>query len=901
MNTSKYIKLCTLTLILLALTKTNIAHANVCGGAIGPGVFNVFSNGKVAITNQQSYINETDTCKVNFSGSTNINVGTTDYFQPTRKFCGVTATNVTLPKLTLPTFPSDFRDVDISTINQGSSITVNGVDYQSHANNSRWCRSPTEDGNRCQNGESGMTQYTQIDGVTLPTTTNSNFIFSNAIQNVYDDLTFASSNIYFRYNGTQPFIIDTYSLGSQPVVTFEPGTYFFRSFNLNDFSLINVSDAAGDGSGKVKIYIQDGANTKMIGNQSCFNMAGVTTINQCSSKGTPNLSTLQAQRPEKLAFYIYTGDVVFGDTAFVSASIYLNNGTLRILGNDRTTFVGEALASNIRLGNMNSFMHYKDTDTFSSLYGGGGASSVKSGEFSLAPPAVPKIAGTGDLTFMTSQSELNPSGTPATKWAGYLRAYPFVTTGATATTPTWTMGNTDIDGAATNNPIERLAAAWDSYIGLPNGTQPVIYKNRVLMTSSDGSLYMVNRATGAYISKWTPPVIATHLSGMTQSSQNAAYEIFLKSDAMEGQLAVFAASGLIEDATQSNTTNPKTGYIFGTAKGGAIHYALSVAADGAMTSHWNDNRKADNTSATAFADLTGTSPNSAAPVVYNDTHVIYLVNNRRVVREITRTDVEYTDASELDLDATAAVSRPTSTPLVANNRGVLTLYLGGQKGEIFTGTVTGTLAELNVVTGTNNNSTNSFGAIEPILFISYAQMNTNEYLTAQSDKRVSVFRKRASETQWSRIWTSFVGGSQVTDSGVTTQPTIQSLPAGGRISAKSLVLGGKVFVPVEGAQNASTCSNEAFQYIFNLDPTATQLFGAYYFNTETTSFITLGTGRAFSPQAMIFRGKLHVQGSSEKNSTASGGRTGGGLDNPIEMRSLSSPTGRRGWREVIED
>lgn len=907
MYTPYHFKLSTLTLALFTALGLSTAQAG-CGG--GPAVFNVFDNGKIGITNQQGYVNESDTCKVSFTGGGSINVEPDDYFSPSQNgdgvtaTCGVEPTGTTLNQLTLPTFPSDTRDMDISIKNQGYVINVGGVVYQRPGNTPlRWCKNPSNDNNKCFNNEKGMKDYTEDDGATFPTSTNSKLVISNASQHVYDDISIDSAEAYFKYDGSNPYVIDSLTMTNRSVITFDPGVYFINDFDINDACVLNVSDAVGDGSGKAKIYIKDGSNSKFIGNQSCINMAGVTTTSQCGSKGTPSQSTLEGQHPEKLGFYIYEGDVLFGDTAFVSASIYVHSGDMTMTGNSNTAFAGEILGANIHLGNQPSHMHYKDTEVFTELYDEVVVS--KSGEYSLAAPAVPKTAITGDLVFMTYQTQFNTSSTPQTKFAGYLKAYPLLANAATSSTATWTFGATDIDGSSTNNPKERLSTNWDSYIGLPNGTQPVIYKNQVMMTSSDGNLYVVDRANGSYVSKWTPPLIATYLTSIAPAAgdttavtttKNAAYETFLKSDPMEGQLAVVALSGRTEDSTADNTLNPKGGYVFGTLKGGAIHFALSVANDGAISSSWVDNRKSDDSSASTYADLTAVSPNAAAPVAYAGTHVIYIVNNRRIVREIGKTSIAYDDNSELDLDSTAAVSRPTSTPLVADNKGTLTLFLGGQKGEIVSGTPTGTLSALDVATG------DSFGATEPVRFITYTQMNTNQYLTAQSEKRITVFRKKyGTSEKWTEIWTAYVGGSAVSDPDASTQPSIQSLPSGSRISAKSLVLGGKVFVPVEGAENETTCLADAYQYIYDLDPVANQLYKTFYYDSERKTYITLGSGQAFSPQAMVFEGKLHAQGSSEQNAAVDGGRVGGGLDNPIELRAVKSLIGRRGWKELIED
>lgn len=963
--------------------------ANSCGGG-GAAIFNVFDGGKVGITNQTGYINETDTCKVNFGGSNNVNVGTNDYYSPTGNgnasaVCDITPTNQTLGKLTLPAFPADSRSEDISFLNSGSQIKVGANTYNKADNLYRWC---LQGDNTCANGgflysTGALTGVKSDDGATFPTAAGDPLVVSNLIQHIYGTISSIGTPTYFKYNGSEPYVINKIEATNQSVLTFEPGTYYIKTFNFNDNGIINVA-GTGDGTGKVKLYIENDPASTFTGNQSCINIVGATTKDQCATYRT-NLGSgsFTTQDASKLQLYFYNGNVTFGDSASVSAAIYVDKGDLAFTGNSSTSFNGEALAQNIHTGNMPSYMNYQDTGVFKQLYDAQGTIFTFSGEYSKAPAAIPKISQTGDLAFIPSQIE--PNGTNR-NYGGYLKAFALNADGTTGTTPIWTIGDyslfsTDpflvtfdrfmhlfsnqnnlqpvrlpslvmsippdvsaLDLSLTQTPdlmkfimisllgpnmasrlspsislmtsmmsagssssfasmpvdaanalVKFLNGGWDTVIGLPNETKPLIYKDMVLFATSDGYLYAADRQTGALQWGWMPRPL---LPGLKE------YEKFLHSDPMKGQLSATVSSGKLEDNTADNTTNSKTGLVFGTAKGGAIHYGLNIGSDGSLGNvAWIDQRNASNTTASGYSDLTGTSPNAAAPTVFaNGAKVLYVVNNVLVIRPSAGGNPSYNAQPNLGGNTIS------TTPFISSAGD---LYVGDNKGFIWvaSGIESGNPSFSKLSTNSINGTTTG-SASDAVRYLGIVPMPDSTYLFAQSDTRLTVFKKKSGSTSWKKAWTSTVGSSTLWDDNGTvvaaassTDKTkyIQTLPAGAKITAATNVTGGVIFLPVS-TEDPVTCAPQGSLYAFNIENgffPPNSLYGAYYFGNQLNDNITLGTGIALAPQSTVLNGGLYVEGQSQQNAPDANGNVADGLDNPVNLKGGSALMGTGDWRELI--
>ncbi|MGD9663001.1 MAG: hypothetical protein AB7U63_17225, partial [Porticoccaceae bacterium] len=894
--------------------------------------------GKVGITNQSSYVNETDTCKVSFEGSNNVNVDTSNYYSPTGNnqpdgTCDLTPTNQTLGKLTLPAFPTDSMAVNIEFSNSEYVIKVAGNQYNRKDGPYRWC-GPSDPGNKCANGDSNPNTYTQADGATFPTAAGDPLVISNSSQHVYGDITAVNSPVYFKYDGSDPYVINTLSSTNQSVLTFEPGTYYIKTFNFYDNGVINVA-GSGDGTGKVKLYILNDSSTTFTGNQSCINVVGATTKDQCTAyRSDLGSGSFANQDASKLQLYFYNGNVNFGDSVSVSASIYVDKGDLTFTGNSATSFNGEALAQNIHTSNMPSYMHYQDTGVFAQLYNAQGALFAFSGEYSKAPAAVPKVSQTGDLAFIPSQIE--PDGTN-TAYGGYLKAFALNADGTTSASAAWD-ANTDMtvvkrplqlysntsanakalmsslavsDTAAFGGllvaPVSVLnsingasgtlgSSQWATVMGLPNEAQPLIYKNSVLFTTSDGYLYSVDRQTGDFNWGWMPRPL---LPGLQD------YAAFLKSDPMNGQLSATVTSGKLEDNTADDTTNPKGGLVFGTAKGGAIHYGLNINADGSLGNvAWMDQRDASNATASGYSDLTATSPNAAAPTVFdNGTQVLYVVNNSLVIRPSTSGNASYNAQPNLGGNVI------TSTPFISSAGD---LYVGDNKGFIWVASAiaSGSNPSFTKLSTDSINGTTTGSSNDAVRYLGIVPMPDATYLFAQSDTRLTVFKEISGSTDWKKAWTSTVGASTLwDDSGnvvaatSTTDKTkyIQTLPTGAQITAASNVTGGVIFLPVS-TENAATCQTQGSLYAFNIENgffPPNSLYSAYYFGSQLTDNITLGTGIALAPQVSVLNGGLYVEGQSQQNAADANGNVAGGLDNPIELKGGAALIGKGDWRELI--
>jgi hypothetical protein len=93
---------------------------------VAPGVFAVLEGGQFEINdgNPGGFSARNDVCKVNFKGSSTINVGLSGYYPPKKSDCGLTASDTTVDKLPLPTFQRLWTSRDIRIKNSAPEVTV---------------------------------------------------------------------------------------------------------------------------------------------------------------------------------------------------------------------------------------------------------------------------------------------------------------------------------------------------------------------------------------------------------------------------------------------------------------------------------------------------------------------------------------------------------------------------------------------------------------------------------------------------------------------------------------------------------------------------------------------------------------------------------------------------------
>lgn len=538
------------------------------------------------------------------------------------------------------------------------------------------------------------------------------------------------------------------------------------------------------------------------------------------------------------------------------------------------------------------------------------------GPYSLARAAVPSLASTGDLAFIAYQQD-------APKHAGTLKAFQLNADGSTDSTPTWdanrqateahrqaglytnlsltngTLQTLDslsdgILGAALKTLIyggakALLGVTWDSWYGKPEETTPVVHKDLVLFATNDGFLYGLNKASGEMQWGWTP---RSFLSALTDLIGKSLLGDLLKAlplldlqklfdnNPMRGQFQV--------------VTVKQNDYVLGTAKGGSLHYALALTSTGGLDKVvWQDS---------ASGNVT------AAPVLFLD-KTFYVTGNQLVWRGIAADDTQAgSDAVPVTGGATVSTAPVVVKVSEDNTETTLAIYVGDSSGTVHTrhyayskssGSINLVSSEKWATVPMTGTGIDAPGRIQHLI---YTQTLGAEYLTAQSDTRITTTKRRLpvdNKNPWRAIWSSTRGGSQqlkYADGKAASANTVPELPSGAVITDRATSVGGFLLTPVG---LGSDCSSDARLYRFALDPEV-----AYYRAFQgalawTEAFVTVGKGRAVSSSALYLNGKLSALGHSQQNGVASAL----GLDNPLEFRPLSTYENtdlrRRSWREII--
>lgn len=885
---------------------------------ITPGVFAVMEGGKFEINdgNASYFSSRNDVCHVSFEGSSSINVGNDNYYPPKKDDCGLTSTDTTVGKLTLPEFQTSSVTRDIRMSNSNARTQVSDRTYEptetdaSHAGKDKFCKNRKSD--QCDVSYLAMT---------FPVLTDSSqpyLLMSNTTYHEWDLIQANSASpydLYFSYDPSgEAYVLNKLSVGHTHRVIFEPGTYFIDELEWDDDAILEVQteDAAGnplgDGSGVAKIHIQDGNGSNFRGNGACINVEGCV-------KSDPDARS-EVQYPERLRFYVHSGNLYLGDRLQVSAGIYVDDGSLSIRANSGTVFIGEAIAENISVGNNSRVeFEYQDTHMFSNLYSSGSIVEpvTQEGYYSLAAPAIPSNATTSDLIYIPYQTD-DTSSNGGTGITGHLMAFTLSDSGKSGTTAVWDaneemlawerrsrlfstdlsgnlkrlrdMGSSDFQSTDPsystiinytvdpNHASGRYLGTRDSssMMGSPYTTQPVImdFANIVVFHSDDGFVYGVDKDTGDLKWGFMPRPLLSQLKD---------YDTFYETHSMQGQLSVMGDTDSI-------------GYVVGSAQSGSLHYALRIGNDGKIKKQsWLD-------------QTTGT--NDSRPVIFQLSGKLYTLYIKNKTNVVVRS-LEYSGYTEKIYDLSSKTGEITSAPtlhesfdLDGNDRNQnISLYIGDVNGDVYEAPLvkSGSLSSSLKLTTVGNIGTSS-DVNDPILFVQTATLSGYDVITAQTETRLKTFTRSESDSLESD-WTSYVSGSGRWQSGTYRAESdystpksehIQLLESNITITDQVEIAESVIFLPVQ-EETESSCN--AIYYLYNLDDGYFPLT-TLHVRAPVTDNIEIGTGLAFKPTIITLNGEVTVQGHSEKNSTGSLG-----IDDPFQFNQSSQ--GVLDWRELTDD
>ena len=531
--------------------------------------------------------------------------------------------------------------------------------------------------------------------------------------------------------------------------------------------------------------------------------------------------------------------------------------------------------------------------------------------------------------------------------AGHLRAYPIDNSGVPSSTPDWDVASSSLmTGRATKlfstdgsgglvlfDSLAAPAAAIRTYTinsvlgGVSKGNSLDILSNkinvslyladtvyrtyysgtvaarskRVLMSSDDGFLYAFDYTTGELVWGWMPNSLTTELTG---------------DDTYQAQHLM---AGSVDILDLKDSAGTYATYIVGSYKSGLGHYVLKLDDDGDLVSVvWDDDQSGSFTK----------SPNNGEMEFFKDndkTYAAYVLANEVAVSRLKiKSLVDTSPAMNVDLTYQAS-----STPFVMPDYGKSnapankTLYLGSTNGDIYSTTVvaSGSLkTESAIQTGLDTASVTDVGASEPVLYIdsSVSAKDSLYYLSTQTATRLTLHRYNYNATgtsTWNKDWTSYSSGAGSWDDSGTSYtadtsgvpgantdgfniipPTgIQSLPVDATITAKAVIVGDSVVLPLSVLPTGSACYGKAYYYLYSLSdgtfPSKT------FFNNDGTQIVTdiaLGYGEAkqLTITDMAGTNKLLGYGMADKKTDLSSGiATSFVIKDPVAV-------GIRAWKEI---
>ncbi|MBD3768363.1 MAG: hypothetical protein IE928_10550, partial [Gammaproteobacteria bacterium] len=314
---------------------TYAAEPDACGVA-GPSVFNVKEDGTISFGPNNNSNDKNTNCNIQFVNTTLVNVTDPNYYagqNHSGSTCSLTASGITLDDLPLPSHLCTYAGCVVSERNnpvlwfgshgagQYGSTAVSLFDntfYYTINSELKYCRPNTN----C-NSASDLTTVNKFDGVSASGPTS--FDISNQGKNGHNDtsnykkITVGNGNsvtlvkedpsrgfvieeillrdtgssitlingkygtlknegnseVYFKYNKytpNVPYVIDKMAFNNNTVLNIEPGDYYINSFENTNALVLNVV-GEGDGSGKVRLYINGGTSTRLAANSgSCYNI-----------------------------------------------------------------------------------------------------------------------------------------------------------------------------------------------------------------------------------------------------------------------------------------------------------------------------------------------------------------------------------------------------------------------------------------------------------------------------------------------------------------------------------------------------------------------------------------------------------------------------------------------------
>ncbi|WP_221796031.1 hypothetical protein [Oceanobacter mangrovi] len=895
------------TFIITLCSAIVIAGACSTAGVTG-AVMGVFDGGSVEINDgsASSWKESDDLCNVTFSGGANVNVLSDDYYGSSKSDCGIEPSDTTIDRLDLPDYESTDSTKTLKVKNSTTYIYIDGTKYQQRS--SKWCIGSSDCG------------YTQVDAVQFPDLSTGTVDYVTLTNSDWASISLETDSqaLYLSYSSSQDsYHIGELSIANGGTLIMEPGTYFIDSLEVDSSYLVvktkdQDGNALGDGSGQVKLYIkdQDDSGNKIFNNGACINFENCDI-----SDGSIDTS---GQYPERLAIFVYDGDLVLYDRAKIAASLYADSGDIIIRSNSGFAFVGEMLGENISvINNSGVDFVYQDTGTFAELYSS--ASSGRDGEFSLAGSAVADNVSTGDYVYIPSQTD----NTDESGITGHLKAFAIQSDGETSSTASWDanslmtaddrrtkLWSTDTDGnlvlltaldddafavsstLSTDTIIEYTidpsygSGAYlgdrdsSSMMGAPYISQPVVMGDIVVFQTDDGFVYAVDSQSGALKWGFIPRPLVASLQ---------LYDSFYSSHPMAGQIAV-----LNEDGAET------AGFIVGSALSGSLHYALEVDGSGDLEQLlWVDER---------------TSSNAHRPIlmyVGSTPTATYIGDTSEIVARSLEQDYDedsWDVANTLEDSDSSLVAEPIAVvEYVLDSSGnarvqEAELYAGDNAGYVYQTTlVSNSKFKTTVKLETLGNIGTNSNVSDPVLYLEHATETDAEYLTAQSTTRLKTFRIPSDDDEWLPDWTSYAGGSGYWDdsgSSYTSETTftpntehIQKLPSSGAtITDKLTIAASVVFLPVQ-VETTSSC--DAYYYLYQLSdgyfPSNT-----IYSSSVVTDNVKVGTGAAYQANVMVLNGDVVVQGNSQNNTDSLLG-----IDDAFTF--TSSPGGRSGWREVKDE
>lgn len=459
--------------------------------------------------------------------------------------------------------------------------------------------------------------------------------------------------------------------------------------------------------------------------------------------------------------------------------------------------------------------------------------------WSSLPDSVFAASGTPDAT-MVSAYTVDPNSYSGAYLAGRASGSYVGTMTSQSSDPVYV--------GAPSNPLLLSAPGYGSYAQANSSRSPA-----VLWSADDGFLYSSNATTGALNWAYMPSPLLPELKN---------YASFESTQPMSGGFGV--VDGVGSDGAWHS-------FVYGTAKGGAIHYGIQLDSSG---------NPAVSVPVAVDNQAGSTSPGAAKPLVtWDSAGVAYGLY----------TTINGTTANLNVISSTGAVSSSKlpfvpSSPL-AIDQSTGNIYVGATDGKVYTlNTNNGyTAAD---ITGTYDKKTSLVGSMantsDPANHVGFYQSGSGIYVWATGDKQISVFT--VGDKGWQTDWTTAVNGpstnlnptdgSTVTyaaDPGTTgTGP--QFLPNTGVISDASLVLNGVMIVPVttipSGSVAECTAANASY-YLYRMDNGAFPQ-GAFTdaSGKSITNNIVIGAGIAFTP-VVAYNSELggySIYGSAQQDS-----------------------------------